>query len=91
MTDETEDEAEEVGEAEFEDEGLSESLFWQAPNGKGGEYIFPLGVTAWAVANGVQLMHIDTSSGAITAQYEHGAAFRPIDKPTGSGNVKPIK
>lgn len=93
MTDETEDgeevEAEEVEDSD--DDSLSEFLSWQAPNGKGGDYIFPLGITQWAVANGVQVMHIDTASGAITAQYEHGHPFRPIDKPTGSGNVKPIK
>jgi hypothetical protein len=92
MTDETDEEIAEVDVVdEIDDDSRSEFLSWQAPSGKGGEYIFPLGITPWAVANGVQVMHIDTASGAITAQYEHGQPFRAIDKPAGHGSVKSIK
>jgi hypothetical protein len=92
MTDETDDGEEvEVEEVEEVTDSRAEYFAWQAPSGKGGLYVFPVGIEAWALANGVQIAHVDTSGGVITAQYEHGQPFRAIDKPAGSGNVKSIK
>lgn len=72
-------------------EPRSEVFEWSAPSGKGGTYIFPKGVEAWAEANGVDLVHIDQTTGEVTVQHELGASFRKIDKPLSSGAVKAIK
>lgn len=89
MADEPEDEV--LPEIEFVSESCSEVFEWSAPSGKGGIYIFPSGVEAWAAENGVSVVHIDTTGGAITVQHELGAPFRPIDKPHSTGELKPIK
>ena len=73
------------------DEPRSEVFEWSAPSGKGGVYIFPKGVEAWAEQNGVELVHIDQTTGKVTVQHELGTAFREIDKPLNTGAVKALK
>lgn len=72
------------------DEPRSEVFEWSAPSGKGGVYIFPKGVEAWAEANGVDLVHIDQSTGEVTVQHELGTAFRRIDKALNNGTVAAV-
>lgn len=69
----------------------AEVYSWSAPNGSGGLWIFPSGVEAWALANDVGVLHIDSKTGAITVQHELGQALRPIDKGDRAGVVKSIK
>lgn len=94
MTDEPED-PEDGDDPEIEfvvsEDSRSEVYDWQSPSGKGGMYIFPSGVEDWADKNGIDLVHIDKTTGVITAQHELGSPFRPIDKPLSTGSVKPIK
>jgi hypothetical protein len=91
MTDEPE--GSEEPEIEFVVDGgsRSEVYEWDSPSGKGGLYIFPSGVETWAETNGVELVHIDKTTGVITVQHELGTAFRQIDKSLNTGAVKPIK
>ena len=72
------------------DEPRSEVFEWSAPSGKGGVYIFPKGVEAWAEDNGVELVHIDQTTGEVTVQHELGTAFRRIDKPLNNGTVAAV-
>lgn len=89
MSDETE--AEPLAVAFEADEPRSEVFEWSAPSGKGGVYIFPKGVEAWAEANGIELVHIVQGTGEVTVQHELGTAFRRIDKPLNTGAVKALK
>lgn len=91
MTDEPEGSAEPEIKFVVDGDSRSEVYEWDSPSGKGGLYIFPSGVEAWAEANGVELVHIDKTTGVITVQHELGTAFRQIDKPMNTGAVKPIK
>jgi len=91
MTDEPEDSAKPEIEFVVNGDSRSEVYEWDSPSGKGGLYIFPSGVEAWAETNGVELVHIDKTTGVITVQHELGAPFRQIDKSMNTGTVKPIK
>lgn len=91
MTDEPEDSEKPEIEFVVDDSSRSEVYEWDAPSGKGGIYIFPSGVEAWAETNGVELVHIDKTTGVITVQHELGVAFRQIDKTLNTGAVKQIK
>jgi L-arabinose isomerase len=72
------------------EESRSEVYEWSNTAGKGGTYIFPRGVEEWAEANGIEVVHIDQTTGVVTVQHELGSPFRQIDKPLG-GSVKSIK
>lgn len=87
MTDETDDEAVEfVMDAP---ESRVEVYEWTAPNGKGGIYLFPGGAEQWAKDNGVGLLHLDRTTGVITAQVAMGELFHPIDrKPSKLASIK---
>lgn len=63
---------------------------WSAPSGKGGMYVFPVGVEAWAAENGVALVHIDSTTGVITVQHEIGQPFRDITKTDRASSVASI-
>jgi hypothetical protein len=77
---------------DLDDDGTRSEVFeWSAPSGKGGVYIFPKGVEAWAEANAVELVHIDQITGEVTVQHELGTAFRRIDKPLNNGALKSLK
>jgi hypothetical protein len=91
MTDETEGSAAPEIELVMGGDSRSEVYEWDAPSGKGGLYIFPAGVEAWAETNGVDLVHIDKTTGVVTVQHELGTPFRQIDKPLNTGAVKQIK
>jgi hypothetical protein len=73
------------------DEQRSEVFEWSAPSGKGGVYIFPKGVEAWAEENGVELVHIDQTTGVVTVQHELGTSFRQIDKALNTGALAAIR
>jgi hypothetical protein len=73
------------------EESASEVFEWSSPSGKGGVYIFPRGVEVWAEQNGVELVHIDQTTGEITVQHELGTAFRKIDKALNTGAVVAVK
>lgn len=91
MTDEPEGSEEPEIEFVVDGDSRSEVYEWDAPSGKGGIYIFPSGVEAWAEMNGVELVHIDKTTGVVTVQHELGTPFRQIDKSLNTGAVKQIK
>ena len=89
-TGESDDDTELVFEAE-QPTSAAEVYSWAAPNGAGGLWIFPSGVEAWALANDVGVLHIDSKTGAITVQHELGQAMRAIDKADRPSSVRSIK
>lgn len=89
MSDDTEEREDDV--FEVSQDPRSEVFEWSAPSGKGGVYIFPKGVEAWAEENGVELVHIDQTTGEVTVQHELGTKFRKIDVALNTGAVKALK
>jgi hypothetical protein len=91
MTDEPDNASEDVEIAYSSAESSSEFIPWSAPSGKGGLYIFPLGVEAWATQGPSPLLHIDQSTGALTIQMAMFEQFRDITKSDCSSSVTKLK
>jgi hypothetical protein len=91
MTDEADSDGEDVEIAYASAESSSEFIPWSAPSGKGGLYIFPLGVEAWATKGPSPLLHIDQSTGALTIQTAMFESFRDITKSDCSSSVTKLK
>ena len=90
MTDET-DESEEIEFVADQPDSRTEVYEWTSPSGKGGMYLFPIGVEEWAANNNVGLIHIDKTTGACTVQGAVGEPFRAIDKTEGGNPPKPTR
>ena len=89
MTDDLE--ADDAPDDTGESGSAAEFYAWAAPSGKGGCYIFPKGVEAWADEGDVALVHIDSQTGLVTVQHEIGQPFRDITKADRTGSVAAIK